>query len=105
MRPKARGLAQHGGPPVWLEEIDPAGVILYVTDGPCRPALTDHTNCPGLGLIYYSMYTKHRHELHHAKKAWPGTLADHAFSLVPLYGKLKYSIKKCVTVPLFIGSL
>jgi hypothetical protein len=27
------------------------------------PALTDHTTCPGLGLIYYQMYTKHRHEL------------------------------------------
>ncbi len=33
MRPKARGLAQHGGPPGQLEESDPAGVILYVTDG------------------------------------------------------------------------
>ncbi len=30
MRSKARGLAQHGGPPGWLEESDPAGVILYV---------------------------------------------------------------------------
>jgi hypothetical protein len=29
MRPKARGLAHHGGPPGWLEESDPAGVILY----------------------------------------------------------------------------
>ncbi len=27
-------LAQHGGPPGWLEESDPAGVILYVMDGP-----------------------------------------------------------------------
>ncbi len=25
MRPKARGLVQHGGPPGWLEESDPAG--------------------------------------------------------------------------------
>jgi hypothetical protein len=33
MRPKARGLAHHGGPPGWLEESDPAGVILYVMDG------------------------------------------------------------------------
>ncbi len=32
MRPKTRGLAQHGGPPGWLEESDPAGVILYVMD-------------------------------------------------------------------------
>ncbi len=29
LRPKARGLAQHGGPPGWLEESDLAGVILY----------------------------------------------------------------------------
>jgi hypothetical protein len=36
MRPKARGLTQHGGPPGWLEESDPAGVILYVMDGPYR---------------------------------------------------------------------
>ncbi len=27
MRPKAGGLAKHGGPPGWLEENDPAGVI------------------------------------------------------------------------------
>jgi hypothetical protein len=32
VRPKARRLAQHGGPPGWLEECDPAGVILYVMD-------------------------------------------------------------------------
>ncbi len=25
MRPKARGLAQHGGPPGWLKGSDPAG--------------------------------------------------------------------------------
>ncbi len=31
-----RGLAQHGAPPGWLEESDPAGVILYVMDGPFR---------------------------------------------------------------------
>jgi hypothetical protein len=37
MRPKARGLAQHGGPPGRLEESGPAGVILYVMDGPYRP--------------------------------------------------------------------
>ncbi len=30
MRPKTRGLAQHGGPPGWLGESDPAGVILNV---------------------------------------------------------------------------
>jgi hypothetical protein len=32
MRPKARGLTQHGGRPGWLEKSDPAGVILDVMD-------------------------------------------------------------------------
>ncbi len=32
-RPKVRELAQHGSQPDWLEESDPAGVILYVMDG------------------------------------------------------------------------
>jgi hypothetical protein len=36
MGPKARGLVQHDCPPGWLEENDPAGVILYVMDGPYR---------------------------------------------------------------------
>ncbi len=31
MRPMVRGLVQHGNPPGWLEESDPAGVILYST--------------------------------------------------------------------------
>jgi hypothetical protein len=31
MRPKAGGLSQHGGPPGWLEESDPAGEI-FVRD-------------------------------------------------------------------------
>ncbi len=34
MKPKDRGQTQHDGPPGWLEESDPAGVILYVMDGP-----------------------------------------------------------------------
>jgi hypothetical protein len=42
-RPKARGLAQPGGPPGWLEESDPAGVILYVIDGPYRLPLPCRT--------------------------------------------------------------
>ncbi len=37
MRSKARGLAQHGDPPGWLKESDPAaGVILHVMDGTYR---------------------------------------------------------------------
>jgi hypothetical protein len=36
MRTKAVGLVQHGGPPGWLEESYPAGVIFYVMDGSYR---------------------------------------------------------------------
>jgi hypothetical protein len=45
MRPKARGLAQHGGPPGWLEESDPTPEGYdFVRDGrPMPSALTDHT--------------------------------------------------------------
>jgi hypothetical protein len=46
MRPKAIGLAQHGGPPGWLEESDPAGVILYVMDGPFRLPFPYCNGCP-----------------------------------------------------------
>jgi hypothetical protein len=74
MRPKARGLAQHGRPPGWLEESDPEGCD-FVRDGRSMPpALTDHTTCPGLWLLYWWMYSKYRHELNHARKAWLGTL-------------------------------
>jgi hypothetical protein len=50
VRPKARGLAQHGGPPGWLEECDPAGCDL-VRDGRSLPPVL--IACPGRGLIYY----------------------------------------------------
>jgi hypothetical protein len=40
MRPKARGLAQHGGLPGWLKESDPAGCD-FVRDGRSNNA------CPG----------------------------------------------------------
>jgi hypothetical protein len=46
LRPKARGLSQHGGPPGWQEESDPAGVILYVMDGPYRLPFAYRTGCP-----------------------------------------------------------
>ncbi len=39
-RPKARGLAQHGGPPGWLEESNQAGVILYVIARAVPPAFS-----------------------------------------------------------------
>jgi hypothetical protein len=43
MRPKDTGLAQHGGPPGWQEESDPAGVIVLVMDGPYRLPFPYHT--------------------------------------------------------------
>jgi hypothetical protein len=48
MRPKARGLAQHG-PPSWLEKSDLAGVILYVMD---RPYRLPFPCCTGNELVY-----------------------------------------------------
>jgi hypothetical protein len=42
MRPKVRGLTQHGGPPGWLEESIPAGV----TDGPYHRHFPYCTGCP-----------------------------------------------------------
>jgi hypothetical protein len=45
MRPKARELAQHSGPPVTQQ-----GAILYVMDSPCRlPPDGLYTTCPSLG--------------------------------------------------------
>jgi hypothetical protein len=51
MRPKARGLAQHGGPlcfAAWLEERSPAGLILYVMDGPYRLPFAHRTGAAQL---------------------------------------------------------
>ncbi len=70
MRLKAWCLTQHDGSPGWLEEIDPAGCYFVCVGWSLPPALMDHTTCPYLGMIYYWMYTKHRHELRHARKAW-----------------------------------
>ncbi len=74
MRPKARGLAHHGNSPGWLEESDPEGCDFVHDRRSMPPALTGHTTCPCREVIYYKMYTKHRHELRQARKAWPGTL-------------------------------
>jgi hypothetical protein len=38
MRSNARGLVQRGGLPGWLEEIEIAGVILFVMNGPYVPS-------------------------------------------------------------------
>jgi hypothetical protein len=53
MRPKARGLAQHDGPPGWVEESEPAGCDFVRDERSVPPVLTENTTCPGLGLIYY----------------------------------------------------
>ena len=45
MRPKASGLAQHGGPPGWLEESDPAGFDFVRDVQFISPALTNHATC------------------------------------------------------------
>jgi hypothetical protein len=53
MRPKARGLAQHGGPPGWLEETDPSGCDFV------RDELMNYTTCPSLELTnYYNKWTQ-----------------------------------------------
>jgi hypothetical protein len=49
MRLKARGLAQHGGRPGWLEESGPAGCDLVRVGRSMPPTLKDHTICPGSG--------------------------------------------------------
>jgi hypothetical protein len=43
MSPKTRGLAQHGSPPGWLEESDPAGCDFVRNGRSMLPALTDYT--------------------------------------------------------------
>ncbi len=53
VRPKARELAQHGAPPGWLEESDPAGCVLVRGGRSMLPAMTDHTTYPFLRLICY----------------------------------------------------
>ncbi len=47
MRPKAiEGWPNMAAPPGWLEESDPAGVILYVVDGPYPLPFPCRTGCP-----------------------------------------------------------
>jgi len=44
MRPKARRLVQHGGPPGWFEESDPAGRDFVLDGRSMPPSLTDYCN-------------------------------------------------------------
>jgi hypothetical protein len=86
MRPKARGLAHHGGLPDWLEESDSASVS--VRDGlAVPPAFSVPYRLPwpelhGCELMEFQAafilqrYTTIRHEIRHARKAWFKTLVD-----------------------------
>ncbi len=83
-RPKARGLAQHGGSPVWLEKSDPTGVILYVMYGQYSPlfrtvpaTLTGAAKMRADG-ISSSCYiiNVHNRMSWSTRKAWPGALVD-----------------------------
>jgi hypothetical protein len=85
MRPKARGLVQHGDPPFWLEESGPAGVILYVMDGPYRlpfpVALTGaaQLRAHGISSCCYVLCKCTQPSVMcycHVRKAWPGSLVD-----------------------------
>ncbi len=51
MRPKAREMTQHGGPPGWLEESNPSRWALCCDGRSMPPSLTDPTACPGLELL------------------------------------------------------
>ncbi len=51
MRQKARGLAQHGGLPGWLEQSDPPPFIICFDGQSMPPAPMDHTACPSLGML------------------------------------------------------
>jgi hypothetical protein len=97
MRPKARGLAQHGGPPGWLEESDPAVWFCTWWTGhtACR------TNCPYRRCPVASwwnfqvlLYCKCTHSsvmsyITQGRHGWPGTLGYHAFSLTTTISPLK----------------
>ncbi len=47
---KARGQAQHGGQPGWLDESDPAGVVLYLMYRPYHLPFLYRAGCPDQGL-------------------------------------------------------
>ncbi len=49
VRPKAREVAQYGGPPGWLEESDPAGCDFVCDERSMPSPLTSHTICPVWG--------------------------------------------------------
>ncbi len=58
------------------------GVILYAMDGPCRLPCRTTPLVPVWDwsvierIVQCTLHTQHRHDLSHARKAWPGTLVD-----------------------------
>jgi hypothetical protein len=46
LRPKARGLVQHGGPPDWLEESDPEAGCDFIREWTVHAACPYRTVCP-----------------------------------------------------------
>ncbi len=87
MRPKTRGLNHHGGPPGWLVENDPAGVILYVMDGPsyrtgCPDRSWPAASCWNFQLLLYRKCTRnHPSWAPSCKEGMAWTLETPAFSL------------------------
>ncbi len=83
MKLKARGLAQHdgppqhGGPPGWLEESDPVGCD-FVRDGRSIAACPDgphHLPRSGADMLL-NVHKALSRAIRHARKAWPDTLVD-----------------------------
>ncbi len=79
LMPQAREMTHHGGTPGWLEESDPAGWDLCC-DGRSMPPFfwrtmpLSQTNRAAVTDVLVLKYTKYRHELYHARKAWVNTL-------------------------------
>jgi hypothetical protein len=75
---KARGQAQHGGPPGWLEESNTAGVFFYMMDEPYRTAPVALTRAVQMRaqLLLYNNVHNHTSHVRHTRKALPGTLVD-----------------------------
>ncbi len=75
MRPKARWLAQLSGPPGWLEENDPAGMILSTGRTACLfhtvlVALTGAAKLPadGISRCCYIVYVPEAHIMYFIRR-------------------------------------
>ncbi len=75
-RPKARGLTQHGGPPGWLVESDPADVILFASlFRTVSVALPEAAQLRADG-ISSCCYIVNVHNHPSCATLWPGTLVS-----------------------------